>query len=833
MKSMIRYSGLLAAALCGGVLAGCNAVEDVRDEPFTPIPTQEVVLEGTIYGLGSRRSLVLLNNGETTRSFLAPLPQPAPAGTDPDAPSTTLFAFGNVKLGSPYNITVKTQPYGKTCTVNNPSGIIGVDGASPAITINCVNSAVPRFSLTVSVPNSFLTLQGAKVTLTTEEAVKEISPTTANTTPSSEAGYSLVTFPNALFTNPAGTALFDYTVSASTLEGGVAVTNPNRCGVTNAVNTVPVTANVGIAPQASSLWPRVQPCTFTIGGNVGYTSLPVGPNTVPAISGLVLQLRDKAGAPLQDLPIPAFTPSAPAAHTLLNNATTGVAPAGTQAYTFTYPARSNQNGIYEVVVLTHPTGQHCVVSDSSPAGGTAAGAANPARPATAPTNTSAGGVTLYQTSRTGIPVNISNMNIRCRVRPALANQLIGTYFVTRGDRYTRGAPTTTSVTTGTAPNTTVTSTTVVNDTTVTYRQSAPTEFGCSNASFHVNATTTQPVTTTVEVRTNPGNVLQSTTVTQGGTATNACDANNFRVMVTFFNDGTFLLGTHGVTNSLEHGFYYYDPVGTPADGARLWLTLITDTGGTGSANPTNGFGSFPGYETVNGLNHLKMYNVVKTATVPPSDAHPRGTLGTITTRMGAAISPVTNPPGNWATVVMTEAFSLPAQMTGSWVTRDHRRVWNYDFNSTYGYHVGVNGGSNNLQEACYTLNDYTVPSGFYTRRNTTTGCFPVGAFAIGAGTIDAPGTSPTVISMPIPLPQLPGFVGRMPGSETSFDGRATSPIYYHIAPPASFFAAADPEYFQTTDLSWCTTEVMGVAASLNNRAIASNPTVYFCRQGAN
>jgi hypothetical protein len=809
MKSMISYSGILAAALCGAVLTGCNAVEDVREGTFTPIPTQEVVLGGKIYGLGSRRSLVLLNNGEVTRSFLAALPQPAPAGTNPDAPSETLFAFGNVPLGSAYNITVKTQPYGKTCTVNNPSGVIGAQGASPEITINCVNSGIPRFSLTVSVPNSFLTLEGAKVTLTTEESVREISPTAANTTVSTEPGFSLVTFPNALFTNPAGTALFDYTVSASTLEGGVAASDPNRCGVSNPVNTASVTANVGVAPQASTLWPKVQPCTFIISGNVGYTSLPVGPNSVPAISGLVLQLKDKTGAPLQDLPIPTFTPTAPAAHTALNNATTGAAPAGTQAYAFTYPVRSNRNGIYDIAVRTHPTGQHCVVSDASAAGGTATGAATPARAATSPTNTSAGGVTLYQTSRTGIPVNITNMNIRCRVLPALVNQLTGSYYITTAGRFAR---TSTATTTGTAPNTTVS--TVVTDTTVVYRVS-PAAFGCN---LDQNYTVTQIVTTTVVV--NPGGV---TTVTPGGAPTTACDGNNFRVLITFFNDGTFLVATHGVTNSLERGFYYYDPVTTPAD-KKLWLTLITDTGGTGTANPTNGFGSYPGFETINGLSHLKMYGVVKTATTAPTAEHPRGVLGTISGRFGVAASPVTNPPGNWATMTMTEAYSIPNQMTGSWVTQDHRRVWNYDFSNTYGYHVGVSGGTNNTQDVCYTLDDVTMPSGFYTRRGAVTGtCFPV-----SGGAMNLPGTAGGIPTVPA---LLPGFVGRMPGSEGAGDGRSPSAIYYHIATPASFYTTADPLFFQTTDLSWCTTEVFGVRASLNN--VPADTPVYFCRQGAN
>jgi hypothetical protein len=808
MKLMISYSGLVVAALCAAVLAGCNAVEDVRDEPFTPIPTQEVVLEGTIYGLGSKRSLVLTNNDTVTRSFLSPAPQPTPEGADPNAPSVTLFAFGNVKVGSAYKIKVKTDPYGKTCIVSNGSGVIGAEGASPAIRIDCGPSGIPRYSLTVSVPNAFLTLQGAKVTLTTEEAVREVTPTSANTTASTEPGFSLVTFPNALFTNPAGTALFDYTVSASTLEGGATALNPNRCGVTNPVNTVSVTAHVGVAPAATGTWPRVGLCTFTIGGNVGYSGPPTGTYTPTAITGLVLQLKDKRGAPLQDLPISTFTASAPALPATSNTVVAGVvtAPAGTQAYVFTYPARSNLNGIYEVAVKTQPTGQHCVVgTGTNPTGAF----------------TSVGGVSLYQTSRTGIPVNVSTMNVRCRVRPALANQLTGTYYVTSGARFAR---TSAAVTTGTAPNTTVTTT--VTDTTANYRPwTGASEFGCAAGNY--NYTTVQIVTTTAVV-----NPAGTTTVTPGGAPTSTCDVNSFRVMLTFFDDGTFLLATHGAVNSVEQGFYAYD-LTNPAD-KKLYITVI-GTGGTptSTANPVNGFRSTPGSVTVNGATHQRMYTVEKTSTTPPSGTHPRGVAGTITGRFGVVATPITNPPGAWATWTLSEAYSVPAQMTGSWVTKDHRRVWNYDFSNTYGYHVGVNGGATNTQDSCYTLDDYRMPSGFYTRRGALTGtCNP----AFG-GVMNLPGTAGGLPTTPAQLGGTGNFVGRMPGSEGT-TGASPSAIYYHIGTPASFFTTADTLYFPTTDqagqvidLSWCTTEVFGVRTSLND--IPLDAPVYFCRHGAN
>jgi hypothetical protein len=76
MTSMSNGTKLLATmAALGATLSGCDSIKDVRDEPFTELPAQTVVLEGTITGLGSRRSVVLMNNGDAARamSFLAPI----------------------------------------------------------------------------------------------------------------------------------------------------------------------------------------------------------------------------------------------------------------------------------------------------------------------------------------------------------------------------------------------------------------------------------------------------------------------------------------------------------------------------------------------------------------------------------------------------------------------------------------------------------------------------------------------------------------------------------------------------------------------------------------
>ena len=41
MKSNINHAGLLAATLCGLMLAGCDSIKDVRSEPSTALPAEK------------------------------------------------------------------------------------------------------------------------------------------------------------------------------------------------------------------------------------------------------------------------------------------------------------------------------------------------------------------------------------------------------------------------------------------------------------------------------------------------------------------------------------------------------------------------------------------------------------------------------------------------------------------------------------------------------------------------------------------------------------------------------------------------------------------------
>jgi hypothetical protein len=189
---------------------------------------------------------------------------------------------------------------------------------------------------------------------------------------------------------------------------------------------------------------------------------------------------------------------------------------------------------------------------------------------------------------------------------------------------------------------------------------------------------------------------------------------------------------------------------------------------------------------------------------------------------------------------MQEPISVAGQGTGTWYSADNRQFWVYDYTSSYGFHVGVSGGSNNLQDNCYIFGDFRDTSGFYAQRDVgSLNCNAISQFEFAAGaTVDVPSSQGGI---PVAITALPGFVGRMPGSIFSNATRAASPSYYHIGTPATFFAGADQFYFPAkptanspvTDLSWCATDVFGARESVNTVPFPGSPPVYFCRFRAN
>jgi hypothetical protein len=216
-----------------------------------------------------------------------------------------------------------------------------------------------------------------------------------------------------------------------------------------------------------------------------------------------------------------------------------------------------------------------------------------------------------------------------------------------------------------------------------------------------------------------------------------------------------------------HGFYSYNPgAGTIA------FTVVTST----NLSPFNSsLTGMPGYS----FGSVTATNVVKTP----------GALGKIAmtftgTNPAPALGGVAGAPAQTRTWNMTEPASTPGAITGTWVSADHRRVFAYNDNEVFVFHMGVN-GVGNLQDGCMIIDDNSTPAGgFFGRRGgATLNCTPGGAFRVPDlpnWTITGGGVLlPTVLRIPA------GFdPGRFPGSGSQLDGRPTSPAVFSVAPGA-------------------------------------------------
>jgi hypothetical protein len=746
MIPTLNRSTMLAAALCGALLAGCDSIKDVREEPFTELPLATVVLQGEISGLGSRRSIVLMNNGNTggSRSFLAPVPVAPVQGE-----TLTPFSMGTFPVGSSYNIEIREQPTGKTCTVVNGTGVLDA-AAPPLIRIDCENSTA-RYNLTVALDPTFASAQGARVTLTTEEAVLVATPA---------AGATSVVFPNALFnpavnsTNPLLEPVFTWTVTASTTVGET----DNKCPVVGPTNS-PATQNpTGHINPSGAGNPRVGACSFTISGSVNY-SLPASGGTAPPMpaGGLTLELRNVR----QEV-------------VATQNVTTYSSGAATNNFTFSNSGvpiqfQSNAGGVYDVAVAAHPTGQFCLVADGGTANLFVTGLTNPVNV------TAAGTIVAPATTVTAG----TRLNVFCRAVPATAAAALkGTYRLT--SQTWKTSPAATGV--------------------------------------------------TIEWDLNP-------------TLHRTASSN----MLTFFENGTFLHGTHANVTNVEHGFYQYDPAAR-----TLRFTMHTDTntsavfpsgfasnapsGAAPTTTSTPGLSATPGTVTTGaGATAVRHSGLMSNVTLTPAAAGPPESAATMTgTFMGSIVAATTatatTPVLPTASLdwVLTEPQSVTGQMTGTWVTADSRRSWVFDRDTYYGTHVGVNGAVN-MQDVCFSLEDLSASTGRYIRRGTNTGCLAFSRPADGqtytVGFAEAADLQSPVVAA------TPGFVGRIPGSANVTDGRSPSPMEFHIAPAATFFASAWPDAFPEVSTSWCNSDMLGIRATLHGVLI--DRPVYFCRTRVN
>jgi hypothetical protein len=786
------------------LLAGCDAVKDVRSEPATELPRQRVTLTGTINGLGGGRAITLrYHPSAAPTSFI---------GADPavptDEPEPIPFSFGALEEGTPYSVEITSQPYGKQCQLSSgQSGTLAM-GQAAHVVIDCVPN-IPRHDLVVTIPPTpevFSGLPGAKITLYTGEQMRE-----ATVTP----GQTQVTFPDSMWSAAGQPAAFTYTVSASFIDPDG---RESRCRVTNATGSNPTSdvTNVIVGLSANT---TERACQFTMRGSVEYNAPPGGIAETGALpGGLLLEVRDTQG-------------NVRASHEVSEY---GIFTVGGEANPTLFS--SNVSAVYDVVVARQPEGRACVVGDGGAVSFYRSGTFNPsnveplAQPGAAP-NTRAWGTRL---------------NIFCRALPAAERVLAGTYRLT--------SSTWTPAATASVPN---------------------------------------PVPITARYD------------NYDWTVQNVGSSN----MLTFFDNGTFLYGSHGYqsgslpdftaaslyTVQVEHGFYDYDPVtGT------LQFTLITDTNPSivyptsfgaisnvvwnAARTGTPGLSAAPGAIETGvpvvgggiGLWTAVMNNVQKSTITFGHGRNPTQQLSRITGRFGSS------PSLDWE---LTEPQSLPGEMTGTWVSKDYRRFWVWDYLTYYGTHVGVANGAPSMNDACFTMASVEASHGIYTRRGTSTGCYPynrpargtaylfgfseaadfhltdttvstntfVGVASLGTRSPPAGQMFPDYLSGSRLVPQfgtaalavLPGFVGRIPGGQSAADGRSPSPVLYLIAPAANFAAEVasrqftdigEPasRYFDNLDevgpFDWCPTEVLGIRASLHGNPI--DFPVYFCRTRA-
>lgn len=787
MNSMINSSRLLAAALCGVVLAGCNAVEDVRDEPSTQLPTQLVVLEGKVYGLGIRRSIVV-RNGTASLNV-----QGFPGEAIGSRGRESRFAFGALRDGTSYSITVPAEliPYGKKCVVNNGTGTLHYNASDPFkgapqnIEVVCTNDpAVARYDIRVGTPAAFRDAPGAKVKLMTEEGIYEADPKdTADGDP------NFVWFRKALIVVPASGVLpFQNIVTATTQEGSTASLKLiNRCSVANHTRPSPTGTGADITDIS------VGACKFSVGGStVGTTetggavrySRPIGVTADPAMGagGLVLELRYANGTPV---------PSAGSATTEVAITTFGgnfafptqvTSGAECPADLGANPIACEVRGFYQIAVKQQPAGQFCMVTSSQ------VGSISP----------------LLGLNDLSTPVAVTN-NINANYA-ASANLFIldesigkGTFPINPSDFtglrvYCRNLPAANRVVTG------------------TYQVKNMTTF-------------TSGVVTAV---------LPWSPAYAG--------RREYSHMLTLFNDGTFLFGadTNGdafnstsVANHTEYGFYEY-VTGAVVDannavaGNKIRFTIHVDTNVAAVTGPlAAGLSAAEGPRNVGtgaaATRHQVLANV---------------TFGTVAGSTRRTITGTFGPDASTATTAsrlmeFEEPTNLAGQMEGTWILKDHTGFWSFNADTTWGYHAGVENGFANIQNNCFKMDDFSASSGQYvvTSGASLTYCAPVGqVFNSLQG---------SVAHSPIPLlqPRLPGWRGWMPGSELggASSARSPSPVYFVIAPASAFAAAANTTIFPADTIgstSWCTTEILGVRPTENG---ALNPLVkpqYFCRNTA-
>jgi len=217
--SVSNASGNVASANVTNVTISCT--------------TNTYSIGGTVTGLSSGQSVTLQNNLTNSTAITNP---------------TTGFTFSTkIAYGSPYAVTVSTQPTGQTCAVTNGSGTTAANVTNVAVT--CANQSAP---ITVSPRNAALTLT----------QTQQFSALINGSGPAASWSASGGTVDNnGLYTPPATPGVYTVTATsgANTANATVAVTDLS--GVYTWHNDA---ARTGLNLQEYALTPST-----IVGGNFG------------------------------------------------------------------------------------------------------------------------------------------------------------------------------------------------------------------------------------------------------------------------------------------------------------------------------------------------------------------------------------------------------------------------------------------------------------------------------------------------------------------------------------------------------------------------------------
>jgi hypothetical protein len=867
MNSKICGAHLLAAALCGVVLAGCDSIRDVQEEPFTALPSETAVLGGQIRDLGSRRPLVLQYNG--TDTCLVPEVPNQPTGKKiisecrflgvPDQ-ELSAFSFGALPVGTAYNITVKRQPFGKICTVNNPSGAVQAGGSEVQVT--CADDpAVAHYSVTVNVDPA-ANRAGLRVILTTENGTcpVDVNGRSSVTFSPSECPDSEITgyHQNATYIFDNGTNLpnFPWRVTA-TIPGVTAVAPPTNCFVTggpvaNTGGNVSDSGEVDVANKpAGNVTTTVVSCGFTARIQADFSPHTVTAPTIAPGEGITVLLRSQpTGVDVAAATITSFA----------NTYVPFMVPDVNGDPTATpYDAQSDTNAFYELVVRQSPSGMTCIPGNSV-AGGSSANSLR-----TVGNWTDAGAVLLRRPASDYVAnLWLIDRVIRCRVAPTdPATQLRGAYWqfarTTTTTTVGGGAPAVVPVTvrnrnvltffedgqylygnhTGTASNN------GVEQGFYTYNPAAQslvfTGFTDTNGGqgIHSSATAGSPVPRTItSVVRSPGPPRTITARVSNTTANGVALSSTNSVTVAVNNGQAFAVasGTYTTANftALVTAINNASPgSGTIAVANGSEITFTGPAGGVVFGGPAAGVLGLP-------------------ASVAAGASATSSNVGvTLATSVNTVIDWILEQVGPDPLVTSTNALD------GAWVTwdaqrlpsaaEDRRRIFIYQHGLYNGLHIGVNGIAN-LQEACF-VGDFGL-TGTWTRQGGRSGChmrqytlrngetieqliqlypsncgFPAGAPVASTCALLSSGSS----DIPNASTVLKDYPGRWPQSQNPdfTDGRPYSLVEFEVRLAGS--APSDPVCPNEDKLTvWDTQH--GVRKALLDPPV---PPIVLCRLTAN